>query len=141
MVHPIKLPFTAAAYLKTTKTTTLAQKWIESGVPRWCTLIDDALFVVAGLVFVVASFGFFPGASEAEYVRGCELYVLGSVMYVGLATWATYEILEDSRLSGQTPSPSMLVEQALYVIGSMLFLAGTVDFMPPDVSKGFGALV
>ena len=138
MIQPVKLPFTASAYLKTTtNANSLARTWIENGLPKWVTLVDEALFLLASIMFVVGSFSFFPGVPEKTYVEGCELFVVGSAMYVGLAVFTSYEILEDARLSRTEPDAIMLLEQALYIIGSILFLAGTIDFMPPDLSKGF----
>ena len=70
-------------------------------MPRWLTLTDEALFVVASATFIRGSFGFFPGASVAEYIEGCELYEIGSVVYLALSVFALWEIFEDARLTGE----------------------------------------
>ena len=131
MVHPVKLPFSAQDYLKSTGRHTLAADWIASGLPRWVTLIDEALFVVASGIFIRGSFDFYPSATYAVYLEGCELFILGSLMQLGLALFATYEIYEDARRSGRNPETSLLLEQTLYVAGSVFFTVGTILFTPP----------
>ena len=59
----------------------LASEWIDAGVPKWVTLIDEALFVLASAMFVRGSLDFFPGVSAARYLEGCQLYVVGSTIY------------------------------------------------------------
>ena len=62
MVRPIKRPFSVADYLDSTvRGRTMALEWITNGVPRWVTLLDEVVFVVASLVFVAGSFDFYPG--------------------------------------------------------------------------------
>lgn len=131
MVHPVKVPFSAQDYLKSTGRHTLADDWIASGLPRWVTLIDEALFVVAAAIFVRGSFDFYPSATYSVYLEGCELFILGSLMQLGLAFFTTYEICEDARRSGREPERSLLFEQALYVAGSVFFTVGTILFTPP----------
>jgi len=131
MVHPVKRPFTTSAYLASTTRRTMAADWIMRGVPRWVTLVDELLFVVSSLIFVRGSADFFPGTPLAQYIEGCELFIIGSVLNVGLSIFAVFEIFSDARLCGKAPNVADLAEQALYVIGSLLFLAGTVLFTPP----------
>lgn len=71
----------------------LASEWIEAGVPKWVTLIDEALFVLASAMFVRGSLDFFPGVSAARYLEGCQLYVVGSTIYLLLALFAAHEVL------------------------------------------------
>jgi len=131
MPHPVRLPFSARDYLKSTGSRTLTNDWIASGMPRWVTLIDELLFVVAAAIFVRGSFDFYPSATYSVYLEGCELFILGSLLQLVLALFATYEIVEDARRSNRDPEPSLLVEQMLYVAGSILFTVGTVLFTPP----------
>eukprot|EP00310_Coccolithus_braarudii_P011795 CAMPEP_0183366292 /NCGR_PEP_ID=MMETSP0164_2-20130417/88088_1 /TAXON_ID=221442 /ORGANISM="Coccolithus pelagicus ssp braarudi, Strain PLY182g" /LENGTH=80 /DNA_ID=CAMNT_0025541995 /DNA_START=69 /DNA_END=308 /DNA_ORIENTATION=+ len=79
----------------------MTQEWVASGVPLWATLIDEGLFVVASIIFVVGSFDFFPSASFDQYVEGCQLFIIGSIIYLGLACFATYEISKEATLSGK----------------------------------------
>ena len=71
----------------------LATEWIDAGVPKWVTLIDEALFVLASAMFVRGSLDFFPGVSAARYLEGCQLYVIGSTIYLLLALFAAHEVL------------------------------------------------
>ena len=134
MVHPVKQPFTTSAYLASTTPRTLAADWISQGIPRWITLIDEALFVLSSAIFVEGSLDFYPGVPFPKYIEGCELFIIGSILNVGLAAFAGYEIFAEARLVGKSPKPEDLAEQALYVAGSLLFLAGTVLFTPPLTS-------
>ena len=109
----------------------MADSWMASGVPRWVTLVDEVFFVLASVVFIFGSVAFFPGVPIDKYIEGCELYIGGSAVYLGLAVFATYEILEDARISQRPVEPSLIVEQMLYLVGSALFVAGSVLFTPP----------
>ena len=124
----------------------LASEWIDAGVPKWVTLIDEALFVLARTIppthihfcmharrartlhgfyqsseliraytckptkklhelcasppglqasamFVRGSLDFYPGVSAARYLEGCQLYVVGSTIYLLLALFAAHEVL------------------------------------------------
>ena len=71
----------------------LASEWIDAGVPKWVTLIDEALFVLASAMFVRGSLDFFPGVNAARYLEGCQLYVVGSTIYLLLALFAAHEVL------------------------------------------------
>ena len=76
MVHPVnerpfsarERPFSARDYLDSTKFSpmSMAQAWISAGVPRWITLVDELLFVLASLMFVAGSFDFFLGSGMFE---------------------------------------------------------------------------
>lgn len=142
LVHPLKrgpatrVPFSTKSYLQqTTGPKTLAQSWIGAGVPKWVTLLDEVLFVLASAMFVRGSLDFFPDASAQSYLEGCELFMAGSAAYLWLAVFAAYEVVEDARLSGKPVSNAAIIEQGLYVIGSYLFLLGTALFTP-DLSTG-----
>ena len=114
-VHKLRAPF-GHDYLSRLgqglEPETLTERWIASGVPRWLTLTDEVLFVVASAMFIRGSFGFFPGASVAEYIEGCELYEIGSVVYLALSVFALWEIFEDARLTGEAPRAASVLEQA-----------------------------
>lgn len=126
------VPFCTRTYLKQqSQRKTLISGWIAAGVPRWLTLTDEFLFLGASLIFVAGSFDFFPGTPLPKYFEGCQLFIVGSVTYLALALFATYEIVADARLEGSKPDTADLIEQALYVIGSALFVYGTFLFTPP----------
>lgn len=108
----------------------LAASWIQAGVPKWVTLIDEALFVAASAMFVRGSLDFYPDVSMTRYLEGCQLFTVGSVIYLLLAIFAAYEALENAKLTRTPVPPAAIFEQALYVTGSVLFLAGTALFTP-----------
>ena len=140
MVQRVKSPYSTKSYLESTLAVrTMTAQWIYNGVPRWITLLDEALFVVASALFIWGSYGFIPGSSIEEYIDGCELFIVGSVLLFGLALFGLYEIFEDAKLAGDTPQIIDLAEQALYLLGSLLFLVGTIYFTPalPDYSPDF----
>ena len=116
-VHKLRAPF-GHDYLSRLgpglEPETLTERWIASGVPRWLTLTDEVLFVVASAMFIRGSFGFFPGASVAKYIEGCELYEIGSVVYLALSVFALWEIFEDARLTGEAPRAASVLEQSVY---------------------------
>ena len=136
LVHPVRqyeLSAPGLSYIEP-----MAREWIQNGVPRWVTLLDELIFVLASIVFIFGSYAFFPGRPFEDYVTGCELYVLGSAAYFGLAIFAVYEIFEDARIAGRPVQPDLIFEQALYLIGSIFFVAGTILFTPTD---GYGDAV
>ena len=135
ITNPVKPApfFSTQSYLSQTQQgkETFASKLIASGLPRWVTLIDEMLFVFASLIFVYGSFEFYPTVAFPQYVQGCQLFIVGSLIYLGLAIFAAYEIIEDARLANKSPDPFLLAEQFLYVFGSLLFTIGTYKFTPP----------
>ena len=44
-------------------------------------------------MFVRGSLDFYPGVSAARYLEGCQLYVVGSTIYLLLALFAAHEVL------------------------------------------------
>lgn len=131
MVHPVKQPLTTRDYLLSTTSRSMVADWISRGVPRWITLIDEFLYVVSSAIFIDGSRDFFPGTPFSQYVHGCKLFVIGSALNVLLAIFSTYEIFADAQLVGRRPKLADLVEQGLFVGGSLLFLVGTLLFTPP----------
>ena len=131
MGNPV--PFSTRAYLKKTQRDerTLMGKWVAAGLPQWVTLLDEILFLTASVIFLIGSFYFYPGVPFEQYVLGCQLFIIGSMIFLILALFASYEIVTDARLSAKPPEASELAEQFLYLVGSALFLVGTVLFTPP----------
>ena len=133
MGNPVNpLPFKTKGYLESTlQDRSLAGRWLSAGGPRWVTLIDEALFVVGAAVFLIGSYDFYPGLPFTRYVEGCELFIIGSAIFVGLSLFAAFEIFEDAKLAGEPPDVASLFEESMYIVGSSLFLVGTVLFTPP----------
>mmetsp|Transcript_14041 Transcript_14041/g.45104 ORF Transcript_14041/g.45104 Transcript_14041/m.45104 type:complete len:363 (-) Transcript_14041:124-1212(-) len=132
---------TTSQFLEAQKPRSMAAAWIDGGVPRWVTLVDEVLFVVASAAFIKGSLDFFPGVPLQSYIEGINLFFAGSAVYTVLAVFAAYEIVEDAKLSGREPPPAKLVEQALYLLGSVFFLLGTAEFTPPAESSAEDAAV
>ena len=105
-------------------------QFVENGGPLWMTLIDEVLYVVAALIFVIGSYDFYPGVPFVKYVEGCELFIIGSAIFLGLALFNGFEIYYTSKLSRKPPDAVSLFEEWLYVAGSALFLVGTFLFTP-----------
>jgi len=137
-VVPSRFRYCTKSYLESTlKDRTLAGELIAAGLPRWATLLDEGFFLIASLMFVYASFDFYPGVPFTKYVEGCQIFVIGSIIYLALAVFGLYEIFEDARLAGRQPAPWNIVESLLYVVGSALFLVGTFLFTPDLRSAGW----
>ena len=135
LVHSVKqrsnLGPTRSYLESTTAEKSLAKTWIDAGIPKWVTLVDEVLFVIASVMFVRGSFDFLPGTSPQDYLDGCTLFIIGSMVYLALALFEAYERAEDAKLQGRgSIAPAELVEQMLYVLGSAFFLIGTVLFTP-----------
>lgn len=125
-------PFRTTTYLQSTlQDQSLAGRWIASGGPRWATLLDEGIFVLGSLMFVVGSYDFYPGTPFPKYVEGCELFIVGSLLFLGLSLFAAFEIFSDAKLTGKPPNAGQLFEESLYILGSALFWWGTVEFTPP----------
>lgn len=83
--------------------------------------------MIAGIIFVVGSYCFLPQFSKdvPVFLAGCILYVIGGAIFMGISIYTLVEALVHHR------SFTMEVfENILYVIGSWLFLAGTVLYWP-----------
>ena len=141
-VHKLRAPYFSDDYLsqldaKGVETdeppASFAARLIAAGWPRWATLIDEVLFVVASVMFIKGSFGFFPGASAASYIEGCELFEFGSFLYLACSLFALWEIREDARVTGRAPHAAAVFEQLVYIVGSALFVVGTALFSRPPV--------
>ena len=116
-VSPTRFRYCTKSYLESTlKAPTLVSKVIDAGAPRWVTLLDEAFFLLASLMFVYASFDFYPGVPFAKYVEGCEIFIVGSIVYLALALFGIFEIVEDARLASRQPNPASVLESLLYVV-------------------------
>ena len=52
----------------------------------------EPLPLQASAMFVRGSLDFYPGVSAARYLEGCQLYVVGSTIYLLLALFAAHEV-------------------------------------------------
>jgi len=92
-----------------------------------CACFVEALDIFAGLIFIVGSACFLPYFSHNLnwFLAGCALFVLGALIYVGLCS---FTLLEAVREFGWNTMECY--ENALYLLGSWVFLIGTVLYWP-----------
>jgi len=97
--------------------------------PGFALLVEVA-DLIADILFVLGSICFFPAASEDTHVlkQGCEYYVAGSVVFAFIALYA---LAESVQVKGFLSLESC--ENCLYVVGSALFVIGTLLFWPKDL--------
>ena len=115
MGNPVNpLPCTKSYLASTIQADSLAGRWVANGGPRWATLLDEMLFVLGSLIFVVGSLDFFPDVPFPRYVEGCELFIIGSAIYLALSLFAVYEIFEDAKRASRPPDVGALFEQFMY---------------------------
>lgn len=90
-------------------------------------LLMDTLDISAGLMFVAGSACFLPVFAQylEVYIEGCFLFVLGSVIYVGISAFCLREAVRTKGYNSADTSESLL-----YLVGSVLFLVGTVLYWP-----------
>ena len=69
-----------------------------------------SLWLQASAMMVGGSLDFFPGVSAVRYLEGCQLYVVGSTIYLLLALFAAHEVCQLSigADSGLWGSPSQI---------------------------------
>eukprot|EP00928_Gymnodinium_smaydae_P032616 TRINITY_DN23571_c0_g4_i2.p1 TRINITY_DN23571_c0_g4~~TRINITY_DN23571_c0_g4_i2.p1 ORF type:complete len:264 (-),score=72.11 TRINITY_DN23571_c0_g4_i2:161-952(-) len=94
--------------------------------------------IVAGVIFVVGSACFLPKYSQHLdiFLLGCALFIIGSVIYVFICTYALMEaVLEKGWNSFEA------WENTLYTVGSWVFLAGTVLYWPEKAKWEYMELI
>mmetsp|Transcript_31604 Transcript_31604/g.71860 ORF Transcript_31604/g.71860 Transcript_31604/m.71860 type:complete len:265 (+) Transcript_31604:99-893(+) len=94
-----------------------------------CALVVESLDLLGGLVFVAGSICFLPAFSHdlKVFLAGCALFVLGGLIYVGVCT---FTLVEAVRERGCNTFEAW--ENILYLVGSLIFVAGTVLYWPPE---------
>ena len=134
MANPVNpsTPFVnTKGYLESTmQDVTIQGRFVANGGPLWFTLLDELLYLVASVIFLVGSYDFYPGVPYVKYVEGCALFIIGSAIFLGLSLYNGYEIAADAKLAGKPPDLLSLFEELLYLTGSALFLVGTFLFTP-----------
>eukprot|EP00947_MAST-08B_sp_MAST-8B-sp1_P004598 g4598.t1 len=99
--------------------------------------IFEGLFVLASALFVVGSFFFWPeedeAISRANFVLGCRLFDVGSIIF---AVLSLYSVVEGCYLRRTKRKHRLrwrgIFEQAMYLGGSVVFCLGTLIW-DPDV--------
>lgn len=103
---------------------------VKEAVSKDATLYSysiEFLEVMAAVLFVIGSFCFIPKYSKNVEVfqMGCNLFVVGSVQYLIICSLTLLEAWEEK---GKWTFE--VAENLLYLIGSVVFLVGTVLYFP-----------
>lgn len=95
--------------------------------------VIEGLELLANLIFVLGSACFWPAyAHDMDvFLTGCELFILGSFVYCCITVYTLCEAVHyhDHILNFES------IEHVLYLLGSMLYLIGTVMYWPPEVDR------
>jgi len=105
----------------------------------WCALLIEGFDIFAGVIFFVGSVCFLPDFAHNlnVFLAGCALFVLGGVIYCGICGFALMECIGSRGFA-----TFEACENALYLFGSVVFVAGTVMYWPPEAHhKGMDWLV
>mmetsp|Transcript_85695 Transcript_85695/g.239497 ORF Transcript_85695/g.239497 Transcript_85695/m.239497 type:complete len:276 (+) Transcript_85695:179-1006(+) len=94
-----------------------------------CACVVEVMDIFGGVIFLVGSVCFLPEVSKrlVVFLTGCALFILGGVIYAGLST---FTLVETVRVRGWQTLEAC--ENALYLVGSIVFLAGTVLYWPEE---------
>lgn len=90
--------------------------------------IVEVIDLIGALIFLVGSVCILPGSQRTleVFLAGCFLFILGGAVYFGLHLLTFYEAWVEQGLGLEA------MENAFYVGGSMVFLAGTVLYWPEE---------
>lgn len=89
----------------------------------------EVLDIIAGLIFVWGSACFIPHYSKelSTFLLGCGLYIIGGFLYVIICSVTLLEaIIENGWFTFES------FENCMYMLGSWIFLAGTVLYWPEE---------
>mmetsp|Transcript_41508 Transcript_41508/g.72931 ORF Transcript_41508/g.72931 Transcript_41508/m.72931 type:complete len:257 (-) Transcript_41508:96-866(-) len=89
----------------------------------------EVLDIIAGVLFVIGSICFLPPYSDDidVFLAGCGLFVVGGIFYLVVCACSFFEALFLKGLATLEAS-----ENALYLVGSWLFLVGTFLYWPAE---------
>lgn len=93
--------------------------------PVWKMYIVEMLDLLGGFVFLVGTLCFFPEVvvNRRVCVIGCDLFILGSAIYLIQHTLTLYEAVSRR-------NKAELGQSLLYFVGAIFFLVGTVLYWP-----------
>lgn len=93
----------------------------------------EGLELAANVIFVAGSACFWPAfAHDMDvFLLGCELFILGSFVYCCITVYTLCEAVHyhDNILNFES------IEHVLYLLGSLLYLVGTVMYWPPEIDR------
>mmetsp|Transcript_88191 Transcript_88191/g.205194 ORF Transcript_88191/g.205194 Transcript_88191/m.205194 type:complete len:262 (-) Transcript_88191:62-847(-) len=112
---------------------------VPTGRNACCAYLLEGLDILGGVAFIAGSACFLPCFSHQLHVflTGCGLFVMGSLIYCGICT---FSLIESVREKGFRTFEAC--ENALYLVGSGVFVVGTIMYWPPEAHhKGIEWLV
>lgn len=100
-------------------------KWTRSDAT--CAYVVEVLDILGSIIFVVGSACFLPYYKHdiEAFLWGCFLFALGSVVFLGLSMFTLMEAVRD-----KGGSSLEAFENLLYVLGSFIFVVGTILYWP-----------
>jgi len=92
------------------------------------SFLVEALDILVGVVFFFGSICFLPayGSDLRTFLLGCLLFIVGGALHLCLSLFTLWEAWKSR---GWCPEAK---EHAFYLLGSLLFLAGTVLYWPEE---------
>mmetsp|Transcript_145621 Transcript_145621/g.363234 ORF Transcript_145621/g.363234 Transcript_145621/m.363234 type:complete len:282 (-) Transcript_145621:3-848(-) len=101
---------------------------VRGAVRSGGSFLVEALDILVGMVFLAGSVCFLPsyGDNLRTFLTGCLLFIVGGALQLCLSVFTGWEAW---RSRGWCPEAK---EHAFYVVGSLLFLAGTVLYWPEE---------
>lgn len=94
-----------------------------------CAVVLECFDILGGVIFVIGSVCFLPPYSEEieVFLLGCALYIVGGLIYLGICC---FTLAEACREKGYDTLEAC--ENMLYVLGSLIFVVGTILYYPPE---------
>lgn len=92
-------------------------------------------YLCGSLLFGVGTLYFFPVEGLEDFRLGCRFYEIGSVLFLGLTLYTELDHYKAKKRGdqGRDVKNRELLEQLLYVFGSLVFFVGTLLYDPPVV--------
>jgi len=92
-----------------------------------CAIVIELVDIFGSLVFLAGSVCFLPHLSRRLiiFLLGCGLFILGGLIYAGLSVFTLVETVRENGWRNYEAC-----ENFLYLVGSLIFLAGTILYWP-----------
>lgn len=107
---------------------------LSDRVAARCHALVEAGYLLGSVLFTLGTVFFFPLEGLEDYVTGCRLYELGSLLFAGLTLYAEIDRWHARRAGRAEVTKRELLEVFFYCVGSIIFLIGTFMYDPPIVT-------
>jgi len=89
----------------------------------------EVVDIIGGISFIVGSVCFLPVFAEdiSVFLAGCCLFIVGALVYFGICMFTLAEATRERGLLSFE-----VCENLLYLVGSVMFVFGTVLYYPPE---------